>query len=149
MTGKEKQEREAILLEIQSRKEVLKKIENAYKRLKKQAEANYEKRKAKVQAASEYKSIDEAHDAWGYDCITEQEYNEIVKVLEQGAEFVEKHLSPQEVAVKILGEFMGRLSSEIRSFEFDLLSPEEQLRLLREQEEWREEIESAKKHRKI
>ena len=95
MTDKEKQEYEAILLEIQSRKEVLKKIENAYKRLKKQAEANYEKRKANVQAASEYKSIDEAHDAWGYDCITEQEYNEIVKVFEQGAEFVEKHLSPQ------------------------------------------------------
>lgn len=147
MTGKEKQEREAILLEIQSRKEVLKKIENAYKRLKKQAEANYEKRKEKAQAASEYKSIDEAHDAWGYDCITEQEYNEIVKVFEQGAEYVEKHLSPQEVAVKILGEFMGRLSSEIRSFEFDLLSPEEQFRLLREQEEWREEIERAKKHK--
>lgn len=147
MTGKEKQEREAILLEIQSRKEVLKKIENAYKRLKKQAEANYVKRKAKVQAASEYKSIDEAHDAWGYDCITEQEYNEIVKVFEQGAEFVEKHLSPQEVAVKILGEFMGRLSSEIRSFEFDLLPPEEQRRLLREQEEWREEIKRAKKNK--
>lgn len=147
MTDKEKQEHEAILLEIQSRKEVLKKIENAYKRLKKQAEANYEKRKAKVQAASEYKSIDEAHDAWGYDCITEQEYNEIVKVFEQGAEFVEKHLSPQEVAVKILGEFMGRLSSEIRSFEFDLLSPEEQLRLLREQEQWREEIKRAKKNK--
>lgn len=36
-------------LEIRARKEVLRKIENAYKRLKKQAEANYEKRKAKAQ----------------------------------------------------------------------------------------------------
>lgn len=69
-----------MILEIQSRKEVLKKIENAYQRLKKQAESNYEKRKAKIQAASEYKSIDEAHEAWGYDCITEKEYNEIVKI---------------------------------------------------------------------
>lgn len=75
-----------------------------------------------------------------YDCITEQEYNEIVKIFELGAEYVEKHLSPQEVAVKILGEFMGRLSSEIRSFEFDLLPPEKQLRLLREQEEWRKKL---------
>ena len=148
MTDKDTKEREALTLEIRARKEVLRKIENAYNRLKKQAEANYEKRKEKAQAASEYKSIEEAHDAWGYDCITEQEYNEIVKIFELGAEYVEKHLSPQEVAVKILGEFMGRLSSEIRSFEFDLLSPEEQLRLLREQEEWREEIERAKMHRK-
>lgn len=134
MTDKEKQEREAFTLEIQSRKEVLKKIENAYKRLKQQAQANYEKRKLKVQSASEYKSIEEAHDAFGYDCITEDEYYEIVEIFEKGEEYVEKHLSPQEVAVKILGEFIGRLYSEIRSFEFELLPPEEQARILCERE---------------
>ena len=140
MTDKEKKERDAILLEIQSRKEVLKKIDNAYKRLKQQAEANYEKRKTKVQAASEYGSVDEAHDAWGYDCITEKEYLEIVKIFEQGEEYVGECLSPQEVAVKILGRFIGGLNSEIRSFEFELLPPEEQARLLKEQEERREKI---------
>ncbi len=143
----EKQERESLLLEIQSRKEVLKKIENAYKRLKQQAEANYEKRKAKVQSVSEYKSIEEAHDAFGYDCITEKEYYEIVEIFEKGEEYVEKHISPQEVAVKILGEFIGRLNSEIRSFEFDLLPLEEQVKRLREQEEWREKINSARKQK--
>ena len=137
MTDKEKKERDALILEIQSRKEVLKKIENAYKRLKKQAEANYEKRKLKIQFASEYKSIDEAHDAWGYDCITENEYYEIVKIFEQGKEYVEKQLSPQEVAAKILGEFIGRLNSEIRSFEFDLLPPEEQARRLQYEREFK------------
>lgn len=135
MTDKEKKERESIILEIQSRKVVLEKIENAYKRLKKQAEAQYEKRKAKAQAASEYESIEDAHTAYGYDCITETEYYEIIKIFEQGEEYVEKHLSAQEVAVKILGEFIGRLNSEIRSFEFDLLPPEEQVRILQEQEE--------------
>lgn len=140
---KEKQNRESLNLEIQSRKEVLKKINNAYKRLKQQAKANYEKRKAKVQTASEYKSLDEAHDAWGYDYITEKEYNDIAKIFEIGEEYVEKHLSPQEVAVKILGEFIGRLYSEIRSFEFDLLPTEEQVRILREQEEEREKSKCA------
>lgn len=140
MTDKEKKERDALILEIQSRKEVLKKIEYAYKRLKKQAEANYEKRKLKIQSASEYKSIEEAHDAWGYDCITENEYNEIVKLFEQGEEYVEKQLSPQEVAVKILGEFIGRLNSEIRSFEFDLLPPEEQARRLQYEREFKDKL---------
>lgn len=135
MTDKEKKERESTILEIQSRTVVLEKIENAYKRLKKQAEAQYEKRKEKVQAASEYESIEDAHTAYGYDCITETEYYEIIKIFEQGEEYVEKHLSAQEVAVKILGEFIGRLNSEIRSFEFDLLPPEEQVRILQEQEE--------------
>ena len=142
----EELERESLLLEIQSRKEVLKKIENAYKRLKQQAEANYEKRKAKIQLAREYKSVEEAHDAFGYDCITEKESCDILETFEKGEEYIEKHLSPQEVAVKILGEFMGRLSSEIRSFEFDLLPPEEQVRILREQEEMREKINRARMH---
>lgn len=134
MTDKEQQEREAFTLEIKSRKEVLKKIENAYKRLKQQAQANYENRKLKVQSASEFKSIDEAHDAFGYDCITEEEYYEIVEIFEKGEEYVEKRLSPQEVAVEILGEFIGRLYSEIRSFEFELLPSEEQMRIRQEHE---------------
>ena len=128
MTDKKMKERNAMILEIQSRKVVIEKIKNAYKRLKRQAEANYDKRKLKIQSASEYKSVDEAHDAWGYDCITEKQYNEIRKIFEQGEEYLEKHVSPQEVA-KILGEFIGRLSYEIRSFEFELLPPEEQERI--------------------
>ena len=135
MTDKEKRERESTILEIKSRKVVLEKIENAYKRLKKQAEVQYEKRKVKVQAASEYESIEDAHTAYGYDCITETEYYEIVKIFEQGNEYVEKHLSAQEVAVKILGEFIGRLNSEIRSFEFDLLPAKEQISLLQQNQE--------------
>lgn len=87
------------------------------------------------QSASEYKSVEEAHDAFGYDCITEKEYCDILETFEKGEEYIEKHLSPQEVAVKILGEFVGRLNAEIRSFEFDLLPLEEQVKLLREQEE--------------
>ena len=88
-----------------------------------------------MQAASEYESIEDAHTAYGYDCITETEYYEIVKIFEQGNEYVEKHLSAQEVAVKILGEFIGRLNSEIRSFEFDLLPAKEQISLLQQNQE--------------
>lgn len=94
MTDKKMKERNAMILEIQSRKVVIEKIKNAYKRLKRQAEANYDKRKLKIQSASEYKSVDEAHDAWGYDCITEKQYNEIRKIFEQGEEYLEKHVSP-------------------------------------------------------
>lgn len=35
---------------------------------------------------------------------------------------------------------MGRLSSEIRSFVFDLLPSDEQVRLLREKDEWQEKL---------
>lgn len=82
----------------------------------------------------DYKTIDEAHDAWGYDCITEKEYREILIIFEQSEEYVVKHLSSQEVAVKILGDFIGRLNSEIRSFEFELLPIEEQMRRLQQRQ---------------
>lgn len=140
MTDKEKKERDAIVLEIQSRKEVLKKIENPYERLKRQAEANYEKRKQKVQSVGEYRTVEEAHEAYGYDCITEREYNEIVEIFEKGKEYVVNSLSPQEVAVKILGEYIGKLNHEIRSFEFDLLPPDEQARRLEHEREFREKL---------
>ena len=134
MTEKEKQERESVKLEIRARKEVLKKLDNPYKRLRQQADSNYEKRKARVQAAREYRSVEEAHDAWGYDCITEEEFEEIKRVFELGDEYMEKHLSPQEVAVEILGRFISGLYTEIKSFEFDLLSPEEQACIFEQRE---------------
>lgn len=49
-------------------------------------------------------------------------------------------MSPQEVVVKILGEFIGGLNSEIRSFEIDLLPLEEQASILREQERMQKKI---------
>lgn len=129
MTEKELQERASIKLEIEARKEVLKKVENAFKRLRKQADSNLEKRKEKVRAAREYRSLDEAHEAWGYDFITDEEFEEIKKVFELGDAYIENDLSPQEVAVNILGRFMGGLNKEIRSFEFELLPIEEQERI--------------------
>lgn len=134
MTEKEKQERESIELEIRARKIVLKKLGNPYKLLRQQAETNYEKRKRSVQSASEYRNIEEARDAWGYDCITEEEFEEIKRIFELGDEYVKKHLSPQEVAVEILGRFISGLHTEISSFEFELLPPDEQVRILQERE---------------
>ena len=135
MTEKEQQEREAIKLEIRARKEVLKKLENPFKRLRQQADANYEKSKTRIQAVREYGSIEEAHDAWGYDCITEEEYEETKRVFELGDEYVEKHISPQEAAVKILGQFISGLYTEIHSFEFDLLPNNRQVDILQKQEQ--------------
>lgn len=129
MTEKELRERASIKLEIEARKEVLKKVENAFKRLRKQADSNLEKRREKVRAAREYRSLDEAHEAWGYDFITDEEFEEIKKVFELGDAYIENNLSPQEVAVNILGRFIGGLNKEIRSFEFELLPIEEQERI--------------------
>ena len=138
MTDKEKNARDDLKMEIEARKEVLKKIENPFKRLKAQADKNLQKT---------YSSVEEAREMWGYDAITEDELHDVERFFEEGEDFVANRISPQEYAVRILGEFVSRLRSEIRSFEFGLLPMEEQIRLLQEQEERREKVKSTVLHK--
>lgn len=115
-----KSERELLLMEVKARKEVIAKIKNPLKRLKKQADEKLQVRKAKIAASQEYDSIEDAHEIWGYGGITDEEFEEIKKVLEEGEKYIENHISPQEYGVRILEDFLARLYSEINSFEFDL-----------------------------
>ncbi len=135
MTDKEKKERSGLIMEIDARKEVIKKIENPFKRLQVQAERNLQKRKNKIAAARQYSSVEEAREMWGYDVITDDELHDIERFFEEGEDYIANRISPPEYAVRILGEFIARLRSDIRSFEFDLLPPEEQERIKKQQEE--------------
>ena len=137
MTDKEKKERDDLKMEIEARKEVLKKIENPFKRLQAQAEKCLQKRKDKIDAAKQYASVEEAREMWGYDAITDDEFHDIERFFEEGEDFIANQISPQEYAVRILGEFVARLRSDIRSFEFELLPPEEHERIRQQQEQYR------------
>lgn len=137
MTDKEKKERDALILEINARKEVLKKLENPFKRLQAQAKKNLQKRKDKIETAKQYASVEEAREMWGYDAITDDEFYDIERFFEEGEDYISNRISPPEYAVRILGEFMSRLRSDIRSFEFELLPPEEHERIRQQQEQYR------------
>ncbi len=137
MTDKEKKEHDDIKMEIEARKEVLRKIENPFKRLQAQADKNVQKRKDKIDAAKTYSSVEEAREMWGYDAITEDELHDVERFFEEGEDFIANQISPQEYAVRILGEFISRLRSDIRSFEFELLPPEEQERIRQQHAELR------------
>lgn len=137
MTDKEKKEYDGLKMEIEARKEVLRKIENPFKRLQAQADKNVQKRKDKIAAAKTYSSVEEAREMWGYDAITEDELHDVERFFEEGEDFIANRISPQEYAVRILGEFISRLRSDIRSFEFELLPPEEQERIRQQHAELR------------
>lgn len=115
-----KSERELLLMEVKARKEVIAKIINPLHRLKKQADKKLQIRKDKVAASREYDSVEDAHEMWGYGAITDDEFEEIKNMLEEGENYIENHISPQEYGVRILEDFLARLYSEINSFEFDL-----------------------------
>lgn len=120
MTERERAEYESLRLEISAREEVVKKLSAPQKLLSEQAKARLEKRKAKVASACEYRNIEEARDAWGYDCISEKEFEEIKSIFERGEDYILNRLSIKEVAAKILDGIVGRLLMDISVFKKEL-----------------------------
>lgn len=130
MTDRKQEEQKAIKLEIKARKELLRRLDHPQKLLRAATEKEAQKRKERIEKLTQYKSYQEAQDDYGWGFITEEEFDEVVRIMETGTEEIEKEITPVEVAEHILAEFVGRLMHEIAGLEFDLLSPEEQLRVM-------------------
>ncbi len=123
MTDKEKLD---LKLEIKARKLLLKKLGNVSERMNKQAQKQIDNRKAEVEQMSEYRSIEEARDAYGWNIITEEQFEEFKKMFEAGEDYVDNRVSAEEVASGMLNDFLSRIKRDIRSFEFELLPSAEQ-----------------------
>ena len=119
-------------LEITAREELLRRLERPLKLLKDRATVQRTKRLLKEQAFREYRTVDEAHEAYGYGFISEKQYKEIAVAIENKDEELATLVFPEEAAASILCRFMNRLINEIETFKFELLPPEEQSRILEE-----------------
>ena len=131
----EREEREALQVEIKARKELAKRLAHPLKLLDVAAEKERKKRKERIEHLTEYKSYREAQDAYGWDIITEEEFDEIVRILEEGTEELEKETTPVEIAKNLLNKFVNDLLYEVASFEFDLLPEKEKERVRQKNEE--------------
>lgn len=131
----EREYRKETELEIKARKELARRLDHPLKLLEAAAEKEQKKRKERIESLSEYKSYREAQDAYGWEIITEEEFDEIVRILEEGTEKLEKERTPVEVAKNILNRFINGLVSEVASFEFDLLPEEEKERIRQKNDE--------------
>lgn len=135
LTDIEKEERKALQLEIKARQDLIRRLEHPQKLLKVAAEKEQKKRQERIEHLTEYKSYSEAQEAYGWELITEEEFDEIVRILEKGTESIEKEITPVEIAKNILAKFVGGLHYEIASFEFDLLPEKEKERVRQKNEE--------------
>ena len=114
-------------------------------KLRKRREATLTERKQKMdELLGDYKTVDEARDAYGWDLITEEEFDEIRSTIENGERKAVED-DRDSVAVAWLNDFIRRLSDTISSIEFDLLPADEQDRRLKEAEEHERELEEIKK----
>lgn len=143
-----KTERNELQLEIKARKELVKRLAYPLDQLAKADAKERTKREERAAALSEYKTQEEAHEAYGYDIITEEEYRAICDAIEAGEKYVTETMTPVSLAMKILRDLIRRMESESRSLEFELLSPEEQAKRMEAAEKHREEMAARRERRK-
>lgn len=130
----EKELRKSIRLEIRARKIVLNRLESPLKWAKVAGEKKKAARAERWAAASVYGSYEEAQEAYGCGCITQEEFWEITDILEEGQEHIDNAISPEEAAADILQEIVARIQKEIHDFEWDLLTEKEKQRIRAENE---------------
>ena len=120
-----KEMQKALKQEIAARKLVMKRLQSPLAHAKALAEKTKAARIKRIEELSEYKSYRDAQDAYGYGCITEEEFDAIVDFLENNEE-LKNRKSVEEHAASILADFVNGLSREIAGLEFELLPPKKQ-----------------------
>ena len=139
MTAAEKERIKDLKIELKARKLVLAKLETALKPLQAKAERQRTDRAVRREVLlGEYKTYDEAHEAYGYGYITEKEFEEIVDFLENSQKKVDAP-DAEAIAASIIKDWIKRMNSDIYHFEFELKSPEEQEEIRRKNEEFHQE----------
>jgi hypothetical protein len=134
MTEWEKSNRAAQRFEIKTRELVLKRLSHPLALAQAAAEKKRSERLARLEALGEYKTFEEAHEAYGWGYISEEEFETIRNFLEHKEE-LKSERSAEEYAADILQEFVVGLRKEIASFKFELLPQKEQKRIQQQQAE--------------
>lgn len=140
-------EKKSITLEINARRELLRRLAFPMKQLKNMEEKDKIQRELRVAQNRTYQTVNEAQDAYGWDLITEDEYRDIVTALETGEDYIVNAVTSTSAALQMLSEFIGRISSDIRSLEFELLPPEEQIKRMEAADKRREEMLARREER--
>ncbi|OPY64102.1 MAG: hypothetical protein A4E56_00156 [Pelotomaculum sp. PtaU1.Bin065] len=123
---------------------LIKKLESVNKTLEARVEREKSKRAERASAISEYKTEADIQDAYGYDLITDDERRQLLEQLETGEKYVEDTETRASVALTLLRGFIGKLSREAASLEFELLPPEEQAKRLKASEKFRERVQKRR-----
>lgn len=134
MTDREKEKRASFRFEIKTRELVLKRLSHPLALAQSAAEKKRSERLARLEELGEYKTFEEAQDAYGWGHITEEEFEAVKSFLEHKEE-LKSERSAEEYAADILQEFVARLRREISGFQFELLPPKEQKRIQQQQAE--------------
>jgi len=145
---KSKDEIKDLKIELKARQLVLSKLETALKPIEAKAKRQHTDRAVRRETMlREYKTYDEAHEAYGYGYITQKEFEEITALLENSQKIVDKP-DAEAIAASIIKHWIKTTKSDIYYFEFELKSPEEQEEIRQKDEAFRREQDERRKRRR-
>ena len=111
-------------------------------------------RKQQLEQAMQYRSFSQIQNDYGWDIITEKQYELYVKIFEEGEEAIKNHpKTVNEIAHSIICTMCGSVSRDRMQWEFEALLPEEQEAERKRAEEsnkkWKVYIAELKKKRRV
>lgn len=123
-------------------------IEKYQRAVAREAEA----RKKDLEAALQYRSEREIQDDYGYELITEEQYDLYLEIFREGQEAAERHKkSVNELALAIAQRILSDIYADRKEWEFCALSPQEQAKALADaaesQRKWKAYIAELKTRR--
>jgi|GEM_PF-2473649 len=126
-------------LEVACRKLLLKRLQTPMNTLERARAKEVEESEKRIASLTEYQAPEEAHEAFGYGYISEDEYRKVCDYFKDGEQISSGSVTETGAAIEILSEFISRLEGEIRYFEWEALPKEEKARIEASNEAWREE----------
>ena len=140
------------LLEAAACKQVLKDLERLLEKYGRKIEREQAARKAELETVMMYHSEKEILDDYGWEFITEAQYDLYLKLFREGQDALENHAPTHaEIAHGLLCRLAGQVRRDIQEWEFCALTPEQQQaereRLEKNREQWKETIERIKRER--
>ena len=133
-----------LAFEVKCREILIKRLAAPLAALTKVVDKENNKRQERAAELSLYQTEQEAHDAYGYGYITWDEFLSIQKRFED-LEFAEANpTTVTAAALDMLKEFVGRLQSDIRHFEWTALPDSEKERIERDNAAVRERVQKRR-----
>lgn len=138
-----KNEKNEIKLELKAAKYVRDRIKTISSHARKRKDDKLKETEMRAQELTQYQSVEEAQEAYGWGYITEQEYNHIVDLFE-GREGKVNDIDVDDMILNWTHRFLDQLNSSINEYEYLLMTPEEQEKY----QQSRREIEEMKRKRR-
>lgn len=139
-------------MEAAACKKVVRELLSVADKLQRKVEREQKARQSELETVMEYASEMEIQDAYGYGCLTEEQYQRYLDLFHIGQDALDNHApTVTEVSLRITRRILSDIHAEQQEWSFAALTPEEQQAEMERAEQsaqsWKKRIAEIKQQR--